>query len=114
MEELNYRKIGEKLRQLREYMGLTQTQVASILNVGRDAIIRIEKGIRKIDIKELKNFSKLYNISVDELIETETKNKYRQEIFARGFSSLSDKDKKEILDLIEYKNMIKSTDKLND
>ena len=58
MEELNYKKIGEKLRQLREYMGLTQNQVASILEVGRDAIIRIEKGIRKIDIQELIKFSK--------------------------------------------------------
>lgn len=114
MEELNYRKIGERLRQLREYMGLTQNQVASILEVGRDAIIRIEKGIRKIDIQELAKFSKLYSISIDELIKNETENQYKQEMFARGFSSLSDKDKKEILDLIKYKNMIKSNNNLND
>lgn len=114
MEELNYKKIGEKLRQLREYMGLTQNQVASILEVGRDAIIRIEKGIRKIDIQELIKFSKLYSISIDELIKNETENQYKQEMFARGFGSLSEKDKKEILDLIKYKNKIKSDEKLND
>ena len=33
----------------------------------RDAIIRIEKGERKIDLQELINFTKLYNISPDEL-----------------------------------------------
>lgn len=33
----------------------------------RDAIIRIEKGERKIDLQELINFAKLYNISLDEL-----------------------------------------------
>ena len=28
MKELNYKKIGERLRKLRKYMGLTQEQVA--------------------------------------------------------------------------------------
>ena len=67
MKELNYKKIGERLRKLRKYMGLTQEQVAEILSVGRDAILRIEKGDRKIDLQELISFSKLYNISMDEL-----------------------------------------------
>ena len=47
MEKLNYKKIGERLRKLRKYMGLTQEQVGEILNLGRDAILRIEKGDRK-------------------------------------------------------------------
>ena len=34
MMELNYKKIGERLRKLRKYMGLTQEQVAGILCVG--------------------------------------------------------------------------------
>ncbi len=44
MGELNYKKIGDRLKELRKYMGLTQEAVAEILNVGRDAILRIEKG----------------------------------------------------------------------
>ena len=67
MNNFEYKKIGERLRKLRNYLGLTQEQVASILNLGRDAIIRIEKGERKIDLQELINFTKLYNISLDEL-----------------------------------------------
>ena len=59
MKELDYKKIGERLKKLRNYMGLTQEQVASILNIGRDAIIRIERGDRKINLQELINFSKL-------------------------------------------------------
>ena len=31
--------------------------------------------------------------------------------FARGFNTLSEKDKKEILNLIEYKNILKSKNK---
>lgn len=104
MEKLNYKIIGERLRKLRKYMGLSQTQVASILNVGRDAILRIEKGERKIDLGELMRFSKLYNISLEELINNRNYSSDNEIAFARGFSKLTEKDKKEIISLIEYKN----------
>ena len=111
MKELNYKKIGERLRKLRKYMGLTQEQVAEILSVGRDAILRIEKGDRKIDLQELMNFSKLYNISMDELTMEEHTINRSDVAFARGFNELSEKDKKEIISLIEYKNILKSQNK---
>ncbi len=111
MKKLNYKKIGERLRKLRKYMGLTQEQVAEILSVGRDAILRIEKGDRKIDLQELMNFSKLYNISMDELTMEEHTINSSDVVFARGFNELSEKDKKEIISLIEYKNILKSQNK---
>ncbi len=111
MKELNYKKIGERLRKLRKYMGLTQEQVAEILSVGRDAILRIEKGDRKIDLQELINFSKLYNISMDELTMEDHNINSSNVAFARGFNELSEKDKKEIISLIEYKNILKSQNK---
>ena len=111
MKELNCKKIGERLRKLRKYMGLTQKQVAEILSVGRDAILRIEKGDRKIDLQELMNFSKLYNISMDELTMEEHTINSSDVAFARGFNELSEKDKKEIISLIEYKNILKSQNK---
>lgn len=111
MKELDYKKIGERLKKLRKYLGLTQQQVANILNIGRDAILRIEKGERKIDVEELMNFSKLYNISMDELTSNEYFISDNEVAFARGFNELSDKDKKEILSLIKYKNIIKSKNK---
>ena len=113
MKELNYKKIGERLRKLRKYMGLTQEQVAEILNLGRDAILRIERGSRKIDLQELMNFSKLYNISMDELTTEEHAISSSDVAFARGFNELSEKDKKEIISLIEYKNILKSQNKDN-
>ena len=111
MKELNYKKIGERLRKLRKYMRLTQEQVAEILSVGRDAILRIEKGDRKIDLQELISFSKLYNISIDELTTEEHTINSSDVAFARGFNELSEKDKKEIISLIEYKNILKSQNK---
>lgn len=113
MKELNYKKIGERLRKLRKYMGLTQEQVANILGLGRDAILRIEKGDRKIDLQELLNFSKLYCISMDELTAEEHTVNSSDVAFARGFNGLSEKDKKEIISLIEYKNTLKSQNQDN-
>lgn len=111
MKELNYKKIGERLRKLRKYIGLSQEQVAEILNVGRDAILRIEKGERKIDLQELINFSKLYNITIDELTMDEQTTNANEIAFARGFKELSEKDQKEIISLIEYKNILKTKEK---
>ena len=104
MKELNYKKIGERLRKLRKYMGLTQEQVAEILSVGRDAILRIEKGNRKIGLQELSNLSKLYHISINELIAEDCSIDSYDIAFIRGFNGLCEKDKKEIISLIEHKN----------
>ena len=79
----------------------------------RDAILRIEKGERKIDLQELMNFSKLYNISMDELTTEEHTINSSDVAFARGFNELSEKDKKEIVSLIEYKNILKLQNKDN-
>ena len=108
MKELDYKVIGERLKKLRKYLNLTQEQVASILKLGRDAIIRIEKGERKIDINELKNFSKLYCVTIDELVSEKKSIDENTVAFARAFDALTDKDKKEIISLIELKNKIKN------
>ena len=107
MKKVNYKKIGEKLRKAREYLSLTQAQVAAILNLGRDAIIRIENGTRKIDAEELSKFSELYKISIDEIVNLDTP-VYTENAFARGFEKLSEQDQKEILNLIKLKNEYKS------
>lgn len=106
MEKIDYKKIGLKLKKSREYLELTQEQVANILNVGRDAILRIEKGSRKITADELNNFSRLYKISIDELLDN-TQRTSNEQVYARGFSKLCAHDQKEILDLIRLKNEYK-------
>ena len=107
--KMDYEKVVGKLRKVREYMELTQEQVANILDIGRDAIIRIEKGTRKVSAEELKKLSQLYKISMNEIME-EKEYSSNEQAFARGFEKLSEKDKKEILDLIKLKNEIKKKD----
>ena len=109
MKEVNYKNIGIKLRKAREYLNLTQEQVADILDLGRDAIIRIEKGTRKISADELNDFSRLYKISMDEIM-NDTPYVSNEQAYARGFEKLSLRDQKEILDLIKLKNDYKTNE----
>lgn len=111
MKKVDYKIIGERLRKLRKYMGLTQEQVANILDVGRDAILRIEKGERKIDLDEIKNFSRLYCVSIDELT-SENKNNYDGLIaYARTTNGLTERDKKEVESLIKSSEKMKKEKK---
>ena len=66
--------IGKYLKRIREDLDLTQEEVAKKLNLGRDAIIRIENGTRKISVDEFNQFSKLYNVNLDELMINKNKN----------------------------------------
>ncbi len=60
--------ISRNLKYLREKKGLSQEQVADKVGLGRDAIIRIEKGQRKVEVEELEKFAYLYDVSRDLII----------------------------------------------
>lgn len=108
MRELNYKVIGERLKKLRKYLGLTLDEVALMLDMSIDEVLNIEEGTCKIDLQELINFSKLYSISVDELTSEESSISSDEFTFVRKrFNELSEKDKKEVISLIKYKNILK-------
>ena len=95
---------GEKLRAAREFLGLTQEQVATTLNLTRNII---ENGNRTVKADELYKFSKLYGITMEEIVSDEKEIDMNNQVFARGFDSLSEKDKQEIINLIKFKNSYK-------
>ena len=53
-------RLGERLREAREYVGLTQDEVAKRLEVPRSALSNIEAGQRKVDALELRTLARLY------------------------------------------------------
>lgn len=63
--------IGEKLKTERQKRNYSQTDLANKLNISRQAISKWETGREYPDIDNLIILSKLYNVSVDELIGAE-------------------------------------------
>lgn len=57
-----------KLRELREDNDLNQEEIARILHTNQKKISRIETGIQKITIDELKTLCEYYQISADYIL----------------------------------------------
>lgn len=60
---------GEKLSSLRKQANLTQSELATKLNISRQAITKWEKGNGLPDIDNIKNISTFFNVSIDELLD---------------------------------------------
>ena len=62
---------GEKLQELRKCRGLTQEELAEALYVSRTAISKWESGRGYPNIESLKDISKFFSVSIDELLSGE-------------------------------------------
>ncbi len=63
-DETARRRLGDRLREARKYLGLKQDEVASYLKIPRTALTDIENGQRKVEAIELTRLAKLYRQSV--------------------------------------------------
>lgn len=63
--------IGKKIQQLRKLSGFTQEQLAEKLNVSRQTVSKWELGTSTPDLESMICFSKLFNVSLDDIIQDE-------------------------------------------
>src|SRR5580692_5311258 len=84
--------IGERLRWAREQAGLTQTQIARLLNYHRPTISQIEAGQRVVRPDEIARFASLYGVQETWIIHGDTgiapNQAARVEIAARELAKL--------------------------
>ena len=64
--------LGEKLKEIRKRFGLSQEELAEMLNVSRQAITKWENDGGKPDIDNLLELSKKFGITVDSLLNNES------------------------------------------
>ena len=64
-------KLCEKLYELRRAAGLSQEELAERLNVSRQAVSKWENGAAQPELSKLVELSRLYSVSVDELLSLE-------------------------------------------
>lgn len=63
--------LAARLREAREFLGLSQEEVAKALQVPRASVSAMEGGKRKVSSLELRDLAALYRTSVDRLLGTE-------------------------------------------
>lgn len=64
-------KIGRKIKEFRTKRGISQQRLAELLGVSRPAISQMENGERKVSADELDRLAKIFNISVNSLLNRE-------------------------------------------
>lgn len=65
--------IGNKILELRKKNNLSQEQLAEKMKVARQTISKWELGETSPDIKQAKDLSKIFNVSLDELVDNNIK-----------------------------------------
>jgi transcriptional regulator with XRE-family HTH domain len=59
-DEQERRRLGDRLREARKYLGLKQEEVATYLKIPRTALTDIENGQRRVEAIELARLARLY------------------------------------------------------
>ena len=80
-------KFGDKLYELRKKKNLTQEDLALLLDISDKAVSKWENGTSKPTIENLSKLSKIFDVSLDELIileETKTKQKITKIVLTGG------------------------------
>lgn len=98
-EEQQREALAARLREAREYVGLSQEEVASVLKLSRPAITNIELGTRKVEAIELDQLARLYGRTVEFLLTGDEGAKQSSEqiaFLARATNGLTGKDLEEL------------------
>ena len=117
------RHLGSKLRMRRLALGLTQTKVAQAIHVTFQQIQKYEKGTNGISSLRIMQLGKILNVPViyffedyPEYMESEIQNKdntreddLNYSFLAKLFSTLSDKQKEKILQVLKNTRSLEKT-----
>jgi transcriptional regulator with XRE-family HTH domain len=105
METDEKERLRARLREAREYLGLTQEFVAKHTGILRSAIADIESGKRRVDSLELKKLADLYRYPVNYFLDEEPDTAAPQSTvsaLARTANRLTEEDRQEVLRYAEY------------
>jgi transcriptional regulator with XRE-family HTH domain len=101
-DEAERRQLGERLRDARKYVGLSQEVAAAILKLPRTAVTDIESGQRKVEALELKRMAELYRQPISHFTGEDAAASADFAHLARQAASLSAKDREELGRFAEF------------
>lgn len=94
-------KIGEKIRMIREIKGISQEAVATHLDITPQAYGKIEREETKLDFKRIEEIAKYLNITVDEIMNFDTKNIFKNTFKDQSTGNFNIGENKEGFTIIE-------------
>ena len=95
--------MAARLREAREYLGMSQEEVAVALELSRPAVTNIESGSRKVEAVELERLARLYGRSIEYFLRGEQPKLDAKVAFAaRTLHGLSSKDLDEVARFAEF------------
>jgi transcriptional regulator with XRE-family HTH domain len=103
--EVDRQVLGAKLKDAREYLELSQDEVARVLDLPRPAISLIEAGQRKVEAIELQKLADLYQRPIGFFtgeVAPDAPIPEAVQHLARAAAKLTDKDREELLRFAEF------------
>lgn len=97
--------MASRLRDAREYLGMSQDEVAAALKLSRPAITNIESGSRKVEAIELDQLAQLYGRPITYFLsgeQADLTSPERVAFYARTLTGLSEKDLTEVARFAEF------------
>ena len=109
-EEAQAQLLATRLRDVREYLGLSQQYVADKTGIARSAVSDIERGMRKVDSLELRKLARLYMYPVGYFFgEEEVDEEVRA--LARAVTDLTEDDRAEVVRFAHFLRYSAETDR---
>ena len=101
-EDTRRTRLAERLREVREYLGISQQFVADNTRIPRVAISEIENGKRRVEALELEALAALYKHPVSYFLEGALEQPEAIRALAREAQGLTDKDREEVLRFAQF------------
>ena len=102
VEQTEWQELGARLREVREYLNLSQQHVATATGIPRSAVSDIERGQRKVDSLELRKFTRLYRHPASYFLGEEPSDGEGVSALARAVTDLTDTDRQEVLRFAQF------------
>jgi DNA-binding XRE family transcriptional regulator len=94
--------LARRLRDSREYLGLSQEAVAERLGVPRASVSAMEAGKRKVSSMELRDLARLYRTSIAQLLGEEPDQDPVVGALYRTARNLTQEDREQVLRFAEF------------
>lgn len=97
-----FKNFGEKLEEILDDRCISQRALAKSLEIPASTLNGYIKGYREPNLQTIRRIATVLNVSTDELLDTEFKLKKKEKKLIRAFRLLTKKQRKSILEKIEF------------